>query len=242
MNSIENTIPYHVAVIPDGNRRWAKQRGEKPWKGHKAGAEIIEELSREALKMGVKCITFWGSSKDNLQKRPMEEKRELLRIYEEYFKKLINSSDIFDNETKIQLIGRWEEQFPNKLKKILKEGAEKTKHHTHSFLNFLLAYSGDDDILQAVKEIKNKARNSDHDIEVTEDFFQENLLSAPLPEVDLIIRTGTEGDPHNSAGFLMWQTQNSQFYFTDKLFPDFDSREFKKALNDYANRERRLGK
>jgi undecaprenyl diphosphate synthase len=242
MNFIENTIPYHVAVIPDGNRRWAKQRGEKPWKGHKAGAEIIEELSREALNMGVKCITFWGSSRDNLQKRPIEEKRELLKIYEDYFKKLINSSEIFDNKTKIQLIGRWEEQFPGKLKKILKEGTKKTKYHTNNFLNFLLAYSGDDDILQAVKEIKKKSRSSDRDFEVTKDLFQENLQSASLPEVDLIIRTGTDGDPHNSAGFLMWQTQNSQLYFTEKLFPDFDSQEFRKALDDFAKRERRLGK
>jgi undecaprenyl diphosphate synthase len=214
----------------------------KPWKGHKAGADIIEELSREALKMGVKCLTFWGSSKDNLTKRPFEEKKELLKIYEDYFKKLINSADIFDNKTKIRIVGHWEEQFPKRLKKILKEGIEKTKHHTSSFLNFLLAYSGDDDIIQAVKEIKKEARTKARDFKVTNELFQKHLVSSDLPKVDLVIRTGVENDPHNSAGFLMWQTQNSQYYFSEKLFPDFNSKEFKKALEDFAGRERRMGK
>ncbi|MFO7807470.1 MAG: polyprenyl diphosphate synthase [Candidatus Moraniibacteriota bacterium] len=242
MDFNKKSMPYHVAIIPDGNRRWAKKRDRKPWKGHKAGAEAIEELSKEALKMGVKSLTFWGSSKDNLTKRPFEEKRELLKIYEEYFKKLINSSDIFENKTKIQIIGRWEEQFPKRLKKILEEGIEKTKNHTGSFLNFLLAYSGDDDILHAVKEIKKEARNKARDFKMNKEAFQSYLVSSKLPSVDLVIRTGVEDDPHNSAGFLMWQTQNSQYYFSEKLFPDFNATELKKALEDFANRERRLGK
>lgn len=242
MEPEKTLMPNHVAIIPDGNRRWAKKNNMKPWKGHKAGAEVIEELSRKALQMGVKYLTFWGSSEDNLKKRPFEEKKELLKIYEEYFQKLISSSDIFDNETRIQIIGRWKEQFPRRLKKILEEGVIKTKNHSASFLNFLLAYSGDDDILHAVKEIKKQARSSAKDFEITRDLLQESLISSPLPQVDLVIRTGVQGDPHNSAGFLMWQTQNSQYHFSEKLFPEFSPHELEKALKEFAARERRLGK
>jgi tritrans,polycis-undecaprenyl-diphosphate synthase [geranylgeranyl-diphosphate specific] len=234
-------IPYHVAIIPDGNRRWAKSRGLKPWEGHEKGAEIIEELSRGALKLGVKCLTFWGSSVDNLTKRPLAEKRALLKIYEKYFIRLIKSQDIYDNETRIRILGRWQEQFPLKLKKILGKGIEKTKKHNNTFLNFLLAYNGDDDMLEAVRKIVKKSKDNDEEISVDNDLIQNNLITSELPEVDLIIRTGSNQDPHNSVGFLMWQTQNSQYYFSDKLFPDFDFDEFKKAIEDFSGRRRSMG-
>ncbi len=231
----------HIAIIPDGNRRWARKKGLKPWKGHSAGAEQIEKLSREALKMGIRHLTFWGSSKDNLQKRPLEEKRELLKIYEKYFKKLIKDPDIYKNKTGINIIGDWKKQFPFGLKKILKNGIEKTKNHTNNFLNFMLAYNGDDDILYAVKSIKDKIKKEKKDLKINVENFKDFLLSKDLPTVELIIRTGTEGDPHNSAGFLMWQTQNSQYHFSKKLFPDFGPKEFRKVVEDFMERERRMG-
>ncbi len=232
----------HVAIIPDGNRRWAKKRGLAPWEGHRSGADQIEKLSREALKNGIKYLTFWGSSKDNILKRPLEEKRELLKIYEKYFKKLINDPDIFKNKTRIQVIGDWRKQFPSSLKRILEENIEKTKHHSNSFLSFMLAYNGDDDILEAVKEIKNKILQEGRDLKITAESFSNCLLSRDLPQVDLVVRTGVEADPHNSAGFLMWQTQNSQQYFSDKLFPDFGIEELDLAVEDFKERSRRLGK
>lgn len=232
----------HIAIIPDGNRRWAKKRGLAPWEGHRLGANQIEKLSREALKNGIKYLTFWGSSKDNILKRPLEEKRELLKIYEKYFKKLINDPDIFKNKTKIQIIGDWRKQFPVSLKRILEEGIEKTKHHSNNFLSFMLAYNGDDDILHAVKEIKGKILKEKKDLKITVECFKNFLLSKDLPAVDLVVRTGVENDPHNSAGFLMWQTQNSQQYFSDKLFPDFGIKELDLAVEDFSRRERRKGK
>jgi undecaprenyl diphosphate synthase len=234
--------PIHIAIIPDGNRRWAKKAGMKPWEGHRAGADRIEEISREALKKEIKHLTFWGSSKDNLQKRPLEEKRELLRIYEKYFQKLITDPDVYENKTGINIVGDWEKQFPRKLKNILMDGIEKTKNHTHNFLNFMLAYNGDDDVLHAVKKIKESILKEKKNLKITADLFKENLLSSKLPPVDLIIRTGTEGDPHNSAGFLMWQTQNSQYHFSEKLFPDFGPKDFRKIVEEFKKRKRRLGK
>ncbi len=242
MSKIENKKSFHVAIIPDGNRRWAKGKGMKPWEGHKAGADIIEEITKEALDLGIKCLSFWGSSADNLKKRPLEEKKALLEIYETYFERLISNEEIYKKETRINIFGLWEEQFPERLKKILKEGVNKTKNHTKHFLNFLLAYNGDDDILHAVKRISQKVRNSQEGVEITKEMIKENLITNEIPDVDLIIRTGVNGDPHNSAGFLMWQTQNSQYHFSEKLFPDFKVEEFRKAIQQYVLRKKRLGK
>jgi undecaprenyl diphosphate synthase len=122
------------------------------------------------------------------------------------------------------------------------EGIEKTKDHSHNFLNFMLAYNGDDDVLHAVRKIKEKIVKEKKNLKITADLIKENLLSKKLPSVDLIIRTGTEGDPHNSAGFLMWQTQNSQYHFSEKLFPDFGPKDFRKIVKEFKNRRRRLGR
>jgi undecaprenyl diphosphate synthase len=235
-------IPYHVAVVPDGNRRWAKRGGLTPWQGHEEGARRIEDISREALKIGIKCLTFWGSSIDNLTKRPLKEKQALLKIYEKYFRKLIEDDEVYRNETRIRILGRWEEQFPTKLKNLLRTCINKTKQHRGNFLNFLLAYSGEDDILEAIKKIIHQFWEKEKRGHVTRQSIQRNLITAALPEVDLIIRTGVENDPHNSAGFLMWQTMNSQYYFSDKYFPDFSAKEFRRAIENFTQRERRLGK
>lgn len=239
---MDKKIPNHIAIIPDGNRRWAKKNKLAPWKGHKEGAERIEELSREALKMGVKYLTFWGSSKDNLKKRPLEEKRELLKIYEEYFNKLVRDPDVYENQTRIEIIGDWKNQFPGKLKKILEEGIEKTKGHAGNVLSFMLAYDGGEDVLEAAKRIKSRILEKGDGLEITKELFRESLLSSKLPDVDLLVRTGVREDPHNSAGFLMWQTQNSQYIFSEKLFPDFRPKDLKEAIDDFLKRERRMGK
>lgn len=241
-NISSNPIPKHVAIIPDGNRRWAKSKGMKPWEGHEAGAKIIEQISQEALKLGVKYITFWGSSVDNMSKRPLEEKRALLDIYERYFNKLIDGKEIQENQTKINIFGRWEDQFPKSLVSLLRKGIDKTKHFTNNVLTFLLAYNGDDEILHAMKRIVERARTNEKSFEINETSLKESLLTSDLPDVDLLIRTGVSGDPHNSAGFLMWQTRNSQYYFSEKMFPDFGAEEFRKAVEDFSCRVRRFGK
>ncbi len=243
MQKAENYhFPLHIAIIPDGNRRWAKSQGKKPWEGHEEGAKRIEEIVRQALKLGVKYLTFWGSSVDNLTKRPLEEKRALLRIYENYFIRLINSKEIFDNQAAINFFGRWEEQFPKKLKKILKEGMEKTKGHAKHFLNFLLAYNGDDEMLLAIKKIVQKAKETKDKMIINSELIQKNLMTGILPEVDLLIRTGSQDDPHNSAGFMMWHTKNSQYYFSNKMMPDFGGKDFEEAIKEYQRRTRRFGK
>ncbi len=229
-------LPRHVAIIPDGNRRWARERGLKPWEGHEAGAKNLEQLIETATEKGIICLSVWGSSMDNLLKRPVMEKKALLDIYKRYFEKLLTESKIHENEVKVNMIGRWEEQFPESLKKTIYEVIDKTKHYKKRMLNFMLAYSGTDDMLSAIQKINDQCVAG---TQVTERMLKENLMTAELAPVDFMIRTG--GEPHNSNGFLMWEAADAQLYFFEKSFPDFDSREFEKALEEYARRSRRFG-
>ncbi|MEA1926115.1 MAG: polyprenyl diphosphate synthase [Patescibacteria group bacterium] len=235
------TIPNHVAIIPDGNRRWAKRRSLKPWKGHDVGARRTEELIKEAFNVGIRHLTFWGSSRDNIQKRPLVEKRVLLSIYGQYFKKLIESDEVYEKQVRIDIIGKWKKQFPKKLVNILSEAVERTKHHSKYFLTFLLAYNGDDDIIFAAQKLVEKAHLLKKQFKVTKSELKSQLMTSRIPNVDLLIRTGVENDPHNSTGFLMWQTRNTQYYFSDLMYPDFSASEFRKAVKNFSKRARRFG-
>ncbi len=230
-------IPNHVAIIPDGNRRWAKARGLKPWEGHDAGAKNLEKVLRENFDLGVKYITFWGSSLDNLQKRPWREKKALLDIYRRYFLRLIDSDDIHKNEVQVNVIGKWEEQFPLSVKQVIKRCINRTKKYRKFCLNFLLAYSGDAEMIEAtntiLKKFKGKVKR------VTNKMLKEHLMTKDLPPVDLLIRTG--GEPHISAGFMMWDLANAQLYFSKVLWPDFDEKKAREAIEDYSRRARRFG-
>ena len=233
----ENNIPIHIALIPDGNRRWARSRGLVPWEGHEEGAKNLEKIVRRAFDLGIKYLSFWGSSVDNLTKRPLQERRALLKIFERYFTRLIESDDIHKNQARINVIGRWEEQFPNSLKKIIRKCVDRTKNYRKCFLNFFLAYNGDDEMLEAVKKISEKY-NSAKDI--TAETIKNNLMTKDLPPVDFLIRTG--GEPHLSVGFMMWDIANAQLYFSEKLYPDFKEDDFEEAIREFQRRERRLGK
>jgi undecaprenyl diphosphate synthase len=234
---MNNILPRHIAIIPDGNRRWAKEKDLQPWEGHGAGAEKLEQLARWAFDNGIFCVSFWGSSLENLQKRPLREKQELLKIYEEYFKKLIVNEDIHRNCVRINVIGKWEKQFPSSLKKIIMEGIEKTAHYDQHELNFFLAYSGDDEMLDTVRTI---AASGIAPEKITVETIKQNLMTKELPAVDLLIRTG--GEPHLSAGFMMWDIANSYLYFSEKYFPDFDEEELSLAIAEYASSGKRNGK
>lgn len=232
-----DNLPLHIAIIPDGNRRWAKERNLKPWDGHEAGARNMEKLTRKAFDMGIKCFSFWGSSLSNLTRRPLAERRALLAIYEKYVKKLIDSPDIHKDRARLNFIGRWEEQFPPHLKKLVYQAIKKTKDYKSHFLNFFVAYSGDDEMVEAVKKIVKSGMTAG---EISGKMIKENLMTRELPPVDLLIRTG--GEPHLSAGFMMWDIAESQLYFSKKYFPDFGPDEFEKAVEEYQRRERRMGK
>jgi len=236
MNEIQS-IPHHIAIIPDGNRRWAKTRGLDPWRGHEAGAENSEILIREARRLGVRELSFWGSSIENLEKRPVAEKRELLRIYSEYFRKLLHDREIMEEGVRVRFIGRWEERFPDDLRRVLMDISEKTGENSRYFLNFFLAYSGDDDMVEAFRKAVRMALQPET---ITPKIVKSCLSTRDIAPVDLLIRTG--GDPHLSAGFLMWETANSQLFFSEKAYPEFGPDCLSEAVADYSERERRLGR
>lgn len=230
-------IPNHVAIIPDGNRRWAKNKGLQPWDGHDAGAKNLEKVLRENLDLGVKYVTFWGSSLDNLQKRPWREKKALLGIYRKYFLKLLDSDDIHKNEVQINVIGKWEDQFPLAVKNVIRKCMRRTKKYKKYFLNFLLAYSGDAEMVEATNKLLEKFKGKVK--RITSRMIKEHLMTKDLPPVDLLVRTG--GEPHNSAGFMMWDAANAQLYFSEVLWPDFDEKKMRAAIEDYSRRARRFG-
>lgn len=232
----KSSLPVHIAIIPDGNRRWAKEKERDPWVGHEEGAKNVEALVRKAFEAKIKNISFWGSSLENLSKRPLREKQELLHIYEEYFKRLIINEDIFKNEAKINVIGRWKEQLPASLVKIIEEGIEKTKKHNRYSLNFFLAYNGDDEMIEAIRNIIKSGTEPE---KITGDTIKANLMTSELPPVDYLIRTG--GEPHLSVGFMMWDIANAELYFADEYFPDFGPEQLEKAIEEYKERGKRKG-
>lgn len=230
------TLPRHVVIIPDGNRRWAKERGLEPWQGHEAGAENTERLVREARRLGIREMSFWGSSLENLTKRPVMESRALLSIYEKYFLKLSESADIHSDQTCIRFIGHWEEQFPDSLKQVLYRCIESTKDYKQYFLNFFLAYSGDDEMRIAIEKVSRELAPGE---KVTDKMIKRNLMTRELPPVDCLIRTG--GEPHLSAGFMMWDIANTQLFFSEKFYPDFGPEAFQEVVREYGERGRRFG-
>ena len=233
-------IPSHVAIIPDANRRWAKKNGLKPWEGHEAGAKNLEKILEVAKECGVRYLSFWGSSEDNLKKRPLREKQALLDIYKRYFRKLIDSERVHKNKIRINVLGDWERQFPGSLKNVIREAIDKTKHYSGYIVTFLLAYSGDKEMKRAITAIGEKMKRGEL-ARITEKTIKEHLYTKDLPEVDLLIRSGSVDDPHLSSGFMMWETQNSQLFFSSKDWPEFDEREFKQAIREYDERCRRYG-
>src|SRR3989338_1895746 len=232
-------IPQHTVIIPDGNRRWAKAKGRPKYFGHKAGAEAAKEILKTAMELKIPHLTLWTSSVSNLTKRSPAEVKFLFTIFGDYFEKLLNSRELYEHKVRIRALGKWEEMLPEKAKKPLRELIEKTKNYDKHHMTFLIAYSGVDEMEDAIQRIaKSKVQNPNYKID--KNTIKQNLWTKDLPPVDLVIRTG--GEPHWSAGMMMWDVAEAQLYFTKTLWPDFKPDEFKKALAYYAQTERRYGR
>jgi len=225
----------HLVIIPDGNRRWARQRNLFSWLGHEEGMKRIEEIAGKILKLEIPFFTFWIASKDNLLKRNKQEVTFLYKLFIQGFERLLNSKDVERHRVKFRIIGDWEEMAPEKLKKVIRQLLKKTSDYQKFNATFLLAYDGIQEMVEAIKLLAQKQPK-----EFNYEIIKERLSTSALPPVDYVIRTG--GDPHNSAGFMMWHTAYSQYYFTPTLFPDFGKQELIKALKDFDKRERRFGK
>lgn len=229
------SLPHHVAVIPDGNRRWATAHGMPRWKGHFTGAKRVEEINRAALDLNIKHFTLWGESYENLIRRPKIELKVFSRIHKELIRKLIKDPVIHREKVKIRFIGEWAKLLDKDVVELMKRAETETKKYENYHHTYLIAYSGDREMLDALNRLATAGHRR-----ITDELLQSYLWTKDLPPVDLLIRTG--GEPHLSTGFMMWHTRNAQFYFSDKMWPDFTKKEFVKALEDYSRRTRRFGK
>lgn len=234
-------VPRHVAIIPDGNRRWAREQGLTVFKGHERGVSIFEEVAAHAADRGIQHLSLWGLSLDNLTKRSPREVAGLMRIFRREFRRLVKSPAIHERQTRIAAYGQWRERFPWPVRRAIEAAEAATQHYRRHFLNFFLAYNGTDEMLRAVRSLVAVARRAPvrQRFAVTGQELKRHLLTRDLPPVDLLIRTA--GEPHLSAGFMMWDVAEAQLYFTDKRWPEFTPGEFDAALCSYQQRERRRG-
>lgn len=235
----ESIVPKHVAIIPDGNRRWAREQGLSVYEGHNRGVESFRTILKHAADQGVYAVSMWGMSVDNFTRRSPREIRDLLRIFYDQFTAMITDEELHERNIRIRVFGRWREKFPGTVRQAIEKAEDVTKDYTRYMCNFLLAYNGTDEMMQAIQQIVNDSQQKKR-VKITPALIKQHLFTKDLPPVDLVIRTG--GEPHLSAGFMMWDIADAQFHFTDTYWPAFTPAHFDKALADFASRERRLGK
>jgi len=224
-------IPTHIAIIMDGNGRWAKARGLPRLAGHRAGTENLRRILNACVEFNVKILTIWAFSTENWR-RPQEEVRGLMDILEQVIDRELN--ELHKNGVWLRHIGRLEGIAPHLQTKV-RHAIELTRGNDRLMLNVAFNYGGKAEILDAVKRIIADGIRP-HDVD--EHLFARYLYTATLPDPDMIIRTGNESRISN---FMLWQGAYSEYYFTPVLWPDFDKTELRKALEDYARRERRFG-
>jgi len=229
-------LPKHVAVIMDGNGRWAKQRGKLRIFGHKNGVNAVRETVETAAELGIDVLTLYAFSTENWN-RPKKEVNMLMSLLVSSLKKELKL--FIDNNISLRTIGNID-LLPKKTKKELNEVVEKTKNNTHLILNLALSYSSKEEIVNAFKNISKKIVNNELLIEeIDENIINNHLYTRNLPNVDLVIRTSGE---KRISNFLLWQIAYAELYFTSVFWPDFNKEEFYKAILDYQQRERRFGK
>lgn len=228
----------HLLIIPDGNRRWAKQRNLLPWKGHEKGGEVFKQITKDVFDFKIKYFTFWILSKDNFVKRPKNEIKTLIDLINRGIQEFYQQKWIKDYKVNIKFYGQWKEYFDKKIVKNLEKIEAETESYKDHFLSILLLYDGREELVAGIKWLHSRIKNPN---EISFETIKQCLWTHSLPDVDLIIRTGINNDPHWSSNLLMFQTGYSQFYFTKTLWPDFNKNELKKALQDFAKREKRLG-
>jgi len=223
----ERILPKHIAIIPDGNRRWAKERGISTKEGYARGIAHIDEVLAWCRDAGIMMVTMWGFSAENFRR----EKGEIDALFYLFKKNLIEKLSSKEN-IRVRFLGRVE-KFPKDIVDLFEKVEEKTQDKKPYQLNLLLSYGGREEILDAVNRSIEKGEKVD------EDTFSSYLYTKGMPDPDLVIRTSGE---QRLSGLMPWQTIYSEFYFSKKLWPDFSKEDFEDALNDYSSRKRKFGR
>lgn len=228
-------LPNHIAIIMDGNGRWAKKRFLPRVAGHKAGVETVRTVIKECKRLGIKYVTLYTFSTENW-KRPHQEIETLMNLLQSYLKNEID--ELNNNNVKLTAIGDIE-KLPQSCLRELKNAIKLTENNDGPNLNLALNYGGRYDITNAVNNIFIDMKNNKLDCdEITEDIIKNYLSTKSIPDPDLVIRTSGE---QRLSNFLLWELAYAELYFTDVYWPDFNEKELQKALYTYQNRDRRFG-
>jgi tritrans,polycis-undecaprenyl-diphosphate synthase [geranylgeranyl-diphosphate specific] len=229
----------HIAIILDGNRRWASENEINPWLGHKRGAETVEQLLDWCEKLGVKFVTLYTFSTENFRRSPGEIE-EIMRIAGEKFRKLLTDERIHRNKVHVKVIGRVN-LLPESLQELISNVEKATANYDNQFLNFAFAYGGRAEIVDATKTIAEKVKNGELNLDdVDENTFEKYLYTSHMPkqDPDLIVRTSGEA---RLSGFLLWQSAYSELCFLDVYWPDFRLIDLLRAIRTFQKRKRRYG-
>ncbi len=229
-------LPKHIAIIMDGNGRWAKKQGLLRAAGHKRGTRAVREVVEGCAELGVPHLTLYAFSTENWN-RPKAEVDTLMKLLVSSLKKEI--STLQENDVSLSTIGRID-SLPEKAQRELNEVIEKTKNNKRLKLTLALSYGSREELIKTVKEISDKVKNNlISPAEIDESCINEHLYTRDLPDVDLLIRTSGE---QRVSNFLLWQIAYAEFYFTEVLWPDFMKEHLHDAIYNYQKRERRFGK
>lgn len=225
-------LPQHIAIIMDGNGRWAKKRGLPRSAGHSAGAATFKKIARYCNKIGIKYLTAYAFSTENW-KRPESEVKGIMNLLRDYLK---DSTNFKEENIRLHFIGDLT-KLPDDINELIKKAEYDSKDATGLWVNLAVNYGGRDEIVNTVKKILKNKDITEQDI--TEEFISNNLYTAGMPDPDLIIRPSGE---YRLSNYLIWQSAYAEYWFTDVLWPDFSSKDIDKAVEDFANRNRRFGK
>ncbi|TCZ79994.1 isoprenyl transferase [Paenibacillus albiflavus] len=231
----KDNIPAHVAIIMDGNGRWAKQRGLPRIAGHHSGMKNIKNITLMANALGVKVLTMYAFSTENW-KRPKEEVDFLMKLPQEFFP--LEIEELMENNVQIRMTG-WKEGLPTHTLKAVEDAIERTKNNTGLILNFALNYGGRKELLDGIQQMLNDVQEGKLTPEdICEERFSSYMLTAGLPDPDLLIRTSGE---QRLSNFLLWQIAYSELWFTNAYWPEFTNEHFLQAIAEYQHRSRRYG-
>ncbi len=229
------SVPQHVAIIMDGNGRWAKKRGLPRTAGHYQGAKVVEQILYDADAMGIKYLTVYAFSTENWS-RPQSEVKTLMNLLRTYMRTSLQKCA--KNNVRIRVLGD-RSKLDEDLIEAIDDLERDTKNNTGLQFQIAINYGGRDDIRRGVMKIAEKVRSGELDpASITEETVSENLDTADIPDPDLLIRTSGE---LRISNFLIWQCAYTEYYFTDVLWPEFNKEELQKAVDAYMHRERRMG-
>ncbi len=228
-------LPKHVAIIMDGNGRWARKKAMNRVRGHEEGTESVRVITRASRQLGISWLTLYAFSEENWQ-RPKYEVKALMGILKRFLKSELN--EMLENDIRFQTIGRTD-KLPQDVRKIINKTIEKTSENKNMVLTLALSYGSRQEIVDSVKKISQKIEAGEFSSsQITEKIISESLYTVDMPDPDLLIRTSGE---YRISNFLLWQIAYSEIFITPTLWPDFRKEEYLRVIENFQSRERRYG-